>query len=320
MKLLTQNSLTKKIIEQIINEATDIKLAVAFWGYGSYETIKTVKKKKVKIICNLESGATNPYEIIKIGKMIGFKNIRSIKNLHAKVYLTDNKLIIGSSNFSANGLSLEGDETNKLIEANLLAEDKNIIEGTTVWFEQLWKKAGLIDKRYCEKFIDKWISNRKKYSNKKIENDFFKAFENGTYREENIHIIVDIGGFTTEEEKIGDRIAQETLGDDLFYRGKEISYWYGYKTVPRDKHIINYFFENNGKLIYYGIWKTLPQKYDRKNWQFCYQVSEKLIMKKHINQITKILKQNAKKLRLSDLGLEMTLSEFYNRFRTTKKE
>lgn len=320
MQLLTQNSITKKLIELIIEEATEIKLAVAFWGYGSNETIKTAKNKKVRIICNLESGATNPHELIKIGKLIDFKNIRSIKNLHAKVYLTNNKMILGSSNFSANGLSLEGDETNKLIEANVLIDNRLIIKQADIWFNSLWNKAKPINEKYCKEYFSKWLSNRNRNEKRKIDTDFFIAFENGAYREENIYIIVDIGGFTTEEEKIGDRIAKETLGDDLFYKGKEISYWYGYKEVPRDKHIINYFFEKNGKLIYYGIWKTMPKTYDRKNWQFCYKVSDKLILKKHISQITKILKQNAKKLRLSDLGLEMTLSEFYNRFRITHKD
>lgn len=318
MEFLYQNSQTKKQIEQIIKESAEIKLAVAFWGYGSSETIKKAKNKKVKIICNLESGATNPYEIIKIGKLIGFKNIRSVKNLHAKVYLTDKKLILGSSNFSANGLSLEGDETNKLIEANVLIDSQLIIKQTSLWFDSLWKDAKVVDVKYCQKFIPKWAKRRVISDGQNLEPDFFKAYEKGVYNDENIYIIVDIGGFTPAEEKVGDKLAKETLGDDLFYKGKEISYWYNYKTVPRDKHIINYFFERNGKLIYYGIWKTLLKNYDRKNWQFCYKVSEKLILKKHINQITTILKKNTEHLQLANDGLEMKLSDFYKKFKTGK--
>jgi hypothetical protein len=318
MKLITQNFQTKKQIEQIIKEATDIKLAVAFWGYGSSETIKIAKNKKIKIICNLESGATNPYEIIKIGTLIGFKNIRSVKNLHAKVYLTDKKLVLGSSNFSANGLSLEGDETNKLIEANILIEQPSMVKQTDRWFNSLWSGAKEIDEKYCQICIPKWAKRRVITEGQIIEPDFFKAYENGSYNEENIYIIVDTRGFTIAEEKVGDKIAKESFNDDLFYAGKEISYWHGYKTVPRDKHIINYFFESNGKLIYYGIWKTLPKNYDRKNWQFCYKVSDKLIMKNHINQITAILKNNTEELHLANDGLEMNLSDFYKRFKPSK--
>lgn len=315
MKLLIQNHQTKNHIEQIIKKSTDIKFAVAFWGYGSNETIKKAKNKKVKIICNLESGATNPHEIIKIGKSIGFKNIRSVKNLHAKVYLTNNKMILGSSNFSANGLSIEGDEANKLIEANVLIDNQVIIKQTYNWFNSLWNDAQNIDEKYCQKFIPKWAKRRVITGGRSNEPDFFKAYESGVYNNEDIYIIVDIGGFTAAEEKIGDKIAKETFSDDLFYKGKEISYWHGYKTVPRDKHIINYFLESNGKFIYYGIWKTLPKNYDRKNWQFCYKDSEKLILKKHINQITGILKKNKENLRLASEGLEMNLSDFYKKFR-----
>ncbi len=318
MRLLTQNSQTKKQIGQIIKESTNIKFAVAFWGHGSSETIKMSKNKKVKIICNLESGATNPHEIIKIGKLIGFKNIKSVKNLHAKVYLTENKLILGSSNFSSNGLSLEGAETNKLIEANVLIDNQLIIKQTNLWFDSLWKDAKEVDEKYCQKFISKWAKRRAISDSQIIEPDFFKAYQSGMYNEEDVYIIIDIDGFTAAEEKIGDKIAKETFSDDLFYKGKEISYWRGYKTVPRDKHIINYFFESNGKLIYYGIWKTLPKNYDRKNWQFCYKDSEKLMMKKHITQITSTLKKNAEKLNLDDAGLEMNLSDFYKKFRPTK--
>lgn len=58
--------------------------------------------------------------------------------------------------------------------------------------------------------------------------------------------------------------------------------------------------------------------YDRKNWQFCYKVSEKVVMKKHIEQITKTLNLNAKKLNLTDNGLEMKLSDFYKKFKPKK--
>ncbi len=315
MKLITQNFQTKKLIETITKEAADIKLAVAFWGQGSSEMIKKIKNKKVQFICNLESGATNPYELIKIGKLIGFKKIRSIKNLHAKVYLTNNKMILGSSNFSSNGLSLEGDDANKLIEANLLIEDSNIIKAAHHWFNSLWKSAKKVDVNYCEKHIPKWVSNRKRNPVRKIETNFFKAYENGEYLNEKIYIIVDTIDLTLNEIKIGNKAVAEVKKGDLYYRGKEISYWYDYPNVPRDSVIISYFYEKKGRLYHTKIWKTLAKKYDKKGYQFCFKMSEKTILKNHIDQITAILKQNAEKLHLSDIGLEIKLSSFYEKFR-----
>lgn len=206
----------------MIKDSEDIKLAVAFWGTGAGEIIKKAKNKKLKIICNIESGATNPYEIIKIGKVIGFRNIKSVKNLHAKVYCTDNKAILGSSNFSANGLCLEGNETNNLIEANLLIEDSLIISQVKSWFNYLWMNGKKVDEIYCEKYMAKWNENRKRVKKKKVNDDYFTAYENGEI-ENDVYIIIDTLGFTPAEEKAGDKIAEETLGNDLFYKGKEIS-------------------------------------------------------------------------------------------------
>lgn len=315
MKFLSQNSQTKIQIEQILKESTDIKLAVAFWGFGSNETIKFAKNKKVKIICNLESGATNPHELIKIGKMIDFNSIRSINNLHAKVYLSNNKMILSSSNFSANGLSLEGDETNKLIEANVLIDNQSIIKQANLWFNLLWKGAKEIDEKYCQKFISKWSANRKRNTTRKIQNNFFKNFENGEYSNEKIYIIIDSEALTKEQEKIGNKAAKDITKGDLFYAGKEISYWWGYYAIPREAKIINYFCGERGGVYFTGIWETLPKKYDRKGYQFCYKTAIDTLSKKQINQIKMTLKQNIKKIKFVDYSAEIKLSEFYRRFK-----
>lgn len=318
MELITQNSQTKELIESLMKEAADIKLAVAFWGKGANESIKKVKNKKLKIICNLESGATNPYEIIKIGKLIGFKNIRSIKNLHAKTYLTNNKMILGSSNFSANGLSLEGDETNKLIEANILVENRIVIKQAESWFNSLWNKAKKIDQNYCHKYIPKWASNRKRNTSRKIQNNFFKAFENGEYSNELIYIIIDSVPLTKEQEKLGNGLAKDATKDDLFYAGKEINYWWGYYAIPRKAKIINYFLGERGGLYFTGIWETLPKQYDKKGFQFCYKTSIDSLSMNHIHQIKETLKKNIKKLKFIDYTAEIELSKYFKDFKTGK--
>jgi len=319
MKLLDNNIQTKKQIEQMFRDSQNIYLAVAFWGLGSSDLIKKVKDKKIKIICNLESGATNPFEIIKIGQLIGFKNIRSIENLHAKVYCADKKLILGSSNFSANGLSLEGDETNKLIEANLLVDNTQIVNQAKEWFNNLWKSARGVDEKYCKKFNDLWGKKRNKIRSSTKNQDFFEAFEDGAYSGEKFYIVIDTEEFTKEEETIGIKEAKAATKGDLYYAGRELYFWSDYQNVPREAYIISYFFDNKGKLSYEGIWKTLPKKYDRKDYQFCYKTNNRLILRTHINQIASILKQNSKILKIVDYGLEMKLSNFYKRFRSDKE-
>ncbi len=320
MQFLQKNIQTKNQIDRSLKESRNINLAVAFWGQGASESINKVKNKDIRIICNLESGATNPYEIIKIGEMIGFNNIRSIKNLHAKVYLTDKRMILGSSNFSANGLSLEGNETNKLIEANLLIEDSKIVKAAISWFDSLWRSAKKVDANYCKKYISKWASNRRRNPNQKIETDFFKAFEKGEYSQEKIYIVIDTIGFTKEEEKIANDEAKKAVKGDLFYGGKKLSYWWGYYAIPRKAKILNFFYGKRGGLFYTGIWETLPPKYDRKGFQFCYKTIIDSLSKKQIDQIKFILKKNINKVRFVDDSAEMRLSEFYKKFKLNERD
>ena len=76
-----------------------------------------------------------------------------------------------------------------------------------MWFNSLWNVAKKVDEKYCQKFIPKWAANRKRNTNRKIETDFFKAYENGEYSSEKIYIIIDSEALTKEQEKIGDKVA-----------------------------------------------------------------------------------------------------------------
>jgi HKD family nuclease len=140
-------------IKKIFKE-DPLKCAVAFWGKKAWELLKD-SKQKIKIICNLESGATNPFLIEKLQKK---KNIelRTQHNLHAKVYFSNNQAIIGSSNASANGLSLEDAEVTGYIEASVTTNDEKIITSINSWFEELWKYAREIDDSLLEESRKKW--------------------------------------------------------------------------------------------------------------------------------------------------------------------
>jgi hypothetical protein len=115
-----------------------IQCAVAFWGRGAANLFdKNVQE--ARIICNLETGATNPIEIIKIMRT-GFE-IRQCDSLHAKVYIGDTKAVITSANASANGLGLEGTELHTWIEAGVLLDDTREVQS---WFERLWDDKDLV--------------------------------------------------------------------------------------------------------------------------------------------------------------------------------
>jgi len=127
---------TDAINQLLMREGTK-KCAVAFLGHRAIATFQDVPPETTKIICNLESGATNPYaveELIRLGIQV-----RTINNLHAKVYLDEGiQAIVGSANLSANGLSYEDDEVNGWLEAGVLVEDETTLSEINKWFDTQW--------------------------------------------------------------------------------------------------------------------------------------------------------------------------------------
>ncbi|WP_298160000.1 DUF445 family protein, partial [Ferrovum sp.] len=116
----------KKEVLALIDGSTNIDIAIAFWGQGADKVIcgAANKGKTIRIICNLLSGGTNPAPIqtlISCDKV----EIKHITSLHAKVILGDAGVVVGSANFSTDGLNHEEEETSGWDEAGLKTTDSN---------------------------------------------------------------------------------------------------------------------------------------------------------------------------------------------------
>lgn len=156
MNFLTSKPLATEIIGLFKKNTTEIKCAVAFWGES--EDIKHLLncKVKIKIICNLESGSTNPFVIEKlINKGV---EIKTYSKLHAKTYGTNERLIVCSANFSTNGLGDE-EKFSYWEEAGILTKNKNLIIDFNLWFDKIWNdknKAQQITSQRLERAKEKW--------------------------------------------------------------------------------------------------------------------------------------------------------------------
>src|SRR4051812_40767983 len=87
-------------IHQIMKEKV-VDCAVAFWGAGAELKWGKLQKRKIRIICNLSMGGSNPSVI---EKMMELYSVRQHDRLHAKVYIGKNEAVITSANASTNGL------------------------------------------------------------------------------------------------------------------------------------------------------------------------------------------------------------------------
>lgn len=142
MELLTEIE-APKAIRQLLEDADSAKFAVAFWGKDAADTlgISNSISKRIKIICNLQSGACNPVEIRKLLGMSSSVDVRTNPRLHAKVYWTPKAVVIGSSNASANGLAVEGNELSSWSEANVYTSDHAMLVQSSEWFDKQFDQS-----------------------------------------------------------------------------------------------------------------------------------------------------------------------------------
>ena|GEM_PF-2143765 len=141
-EILDEEGIAGKL-EELSKLGGTARFAVAFWGQDAEDLVHLDGYKKVQIICNLRSGATNP---TLIRKLLERHNVRQLDRLHAKLYWTEHGVIIGSSNASANGLRMEGKEARSLHEANVFSSDPDFITNSRKLFECLWAQSSLITK------------------------------------------------------------------------------------------------------------------------------------------------------------------------------
>jgi len=128
-----------KRVEDLLNGSKSIDIAVAFWGQGA-ELLIPRTGKKLRILCNLALGGTNP-RVIKDLQAYPSVEIKTLNRLHAKVMIGERQAIIGSANCSANGLNYEGDELKGWYEAGYRIDDATQLEHMQAWFDSLWTKA-----------------------------------------------------------------------------------------------------------------------------------------------------------------------------------
>ena len=136
-------------------KGTNLRCAVAFWGVGATRALfnKSQVPDDARLICDISMGGTNPTELKGLGAPRNAK-LRHLPGLHAKVYLSDEGLITGSSNASNNGIGFL--DVAKLTEAGTFhAPGSDAYKQAAAWFERVWKPSKKIGKRKPRAGIDR---------------------------------------------------------------------------------------------------------------------------------------------------------------------
>jgi hypothetical protein len=138
-------------------KGTGLRCAVAFWGHGAAYNLFGDEPLAygTKIICDLTMGGTNPGELKALGSPEN-ENLKHLPGLHAKVYISDQGLILCSANASNNGIGFLSFA--QLCEAGSFHNPKTDTYIDAVrWFDEIWKKAEVIDDLALEKALNSWL-------------------------------------------------------------------------------------------------------------------------------------------------------------------
>lgn len=136
MEFLYGQAITNRI-RGLIATGGPVKAAVAYWGAGASGGLGIVPGTDLTIVCDLLSGACNPAEIASLRETLGNERVLTLDNLHAKVWIGEGEVIVGSSNASSNGLCLGEMEQNRNFEGNGYSRDQAAVEAANLWWNQV---------------------------------------------------------------------------------------------------------------------------------------------------------------------------------------
>ena len=124
------SDLTTSIRAVLSGDRKDV--AVAFWGAAPLKRLGISDASKMRVACDLYSGACNPTAIKDL--LDAGASVFDVAGLHAKVYLGSTAMVVGSANVSANGLGEEGVEIIDGFEAGIVSDTATNLSGASEWF------------------------------------------------------------------------------------------------------------------------------------------------------------------------------------------
>ena len=157
----------QQAVASLISRHGDVDIAVAYWGRDSLERtgIKHKHNGKLRVICDLLSGACNPAPIAEMQR--DGVPVRTLDRLHAKVWINGNDVILGSANASMAGLPMPDDDPNKCRdEANVEIQSDTLAQSLRTWFEERWGLAQEIADQDLRRAWKRWSQRPKSAQSK----------------------------------------------------------------------------------------------------------------------------------------------------------
>jgi hypothetical protein len=139
----------------------DLDLAVAFWGKGAIQMLGLAKSgRDLRVLLDLSSGASHPDEVNALRDLPRCK-VKCLPRFHAKTYLSDTEIVVGSANASADGLGKGGTEHTRWHELAMHSEDPKVVSEGADWFDRKWRAAKKVTAEDVATAKVKWLFKQK---------------------------------------------------------------------------------------------------------------------------------------------------------------
>ena len=134
MRFLTGVEIQRQV-SRIVRRGGVVSVAVAYWGTGAAKRTGIARHpnpRQIRLICDLLSGFCNPKEIESLIRL-GVR-VRTLDRLHAKVWISEDDIVVGSANSSVNALPNNDESgTRRNVEAVVTSQDRNLCHLANPW-------------------------------------------------------------------------------------------------------------------------------------------------------------------------------------------
>jgi hypothetical protein len=134
------------VITSIVANTHHFDAAVAYWSKGSATASDLTRAPAGStLVCNLFSPDCDPNEVETLFTLKRF-NLKRHDGLHAKVYLADDAVCVGSLTTLNTELRFVKDITFPHREANLICRDPDVIRDVRIWIDKIIAESKPIEK------------------------------------------------------------------------------------------------------------------------------------------------------------------------------
>lgn len=247
---LTSGPQIRDCVKEILSSSPHAYIASPYWTKGTLDALgfgTGPLNGKLSVLCDLRSGACDPHAIRDM--LDRGASVISVDRLHAKVYIGNGGVVVGSANATAPGLWHSSSINAGNHEAAMLATSGAARKSWLTWWHGLAANGiDLSNKQIADLLLG--ISDQEIAADKPIVSSLIDALVNRTYKKSSVPLHVTIDWIDADKEV---KVKADNLSKML---SQTIGYWQDWPQMPEDAQIISFMLWNDGNVELEDVWRS----------------------------------------------------------------